>query len=243
VNATGQAVVNVPWVDTNTTYNAATTGAAGLMSATDKTKLDGIEAEANKYTLPSASATVLGGIKLGHATVQTVAAAAPTATASRSYAVQANASGQAVVNVPWTNTTYSAATATAVGLVELATNAETQSGTDAARAVTPAALAAVALGQKQTWQDLTGSRAANTNYTNTTGRAIFVHVLTAHISNGSANLEVGGVLVSHESAAIGGGQNNNLRAVLTAVVPDGGTYKVSAGIWGGPYIESWVELR
>ncbi|MFC4623077.1 head fiber protein, partial [Comamonas nitrativorans] len=92
----------------NHTHADATTSAAGLMSATDKTKLDGIEAEANKYTLPSASATVLGGIKLGHTTVQTVAAAAPTATASRSYAVQVNATGQAVVNVPWvdTNTTY-----------------------------------------------------------------------------------------------------------------------------------------
>jgi hypothetical protein len=32
--------VNVPW--TNTTYSAATSSAAGLMSAADKTKLDGI---------------------------------------------------------------------------------------------------------------------------------------------------------------------------------------------------------
>ena len=51
--------------DTNTTYSAATTSAAGLMSASDKTKLDGIATGANKYSLPTASASTLGGIKVG----------------------------------------------------------------------------------------------------------------------------------------------------------------------------------
>lgn len=49
--------------DTNTTYSAATTSAAGLMSAADKTKLDGIATGANKYTLPTASSSTLGGVK------------------------------------------------------------------------------------------------------------------------------------------------------------------------------------
>lgn len=49
--------------DTNTTYSAATTSAAGLMSAADKTKLDGIALGANKYTLPTASSSTLGGVK------------------------------------------------------------------------------------------------------------------------------------------------------------------------------------
>ena len=40
----------------------ATQSAAGTMSALDKTKLDGVEAGANKYVLPSASAGALGGI-------------------------------------------------------------------------------------------------------------------------------------------------------------------------------------
>lgn len=53
--------VNVPWE--NTTYSAATTSADGLMSSTDKSKLDGIEAGANAYTLPTASTSTLGGIK------------------------------------------------------------------------------------------------------------------------------------------------------------------------------------
>ena len=39
--------------DDNTTYGAATTSAAGLMSASDKTKLDGIAAGANKYVHPT----------------------------------------------------------------------------------------------------------------------------------------------------------------------------------------------
>lgn len=45
----------------------ATTSAAGLMSAADKTKLDGIAAGANKftYTLPAATSSTLGGVKTG----------------------------------------------------------------------------------------------------------------------------------------------------------------------------------
>ena len=39
--------------DTNTTYSVATTSTNGLMSSTDKTKLDGIDVGANNYTHPS----------------------------------------------------------------------------------------------------------------------------------------------------------------------------------------------
>lgn len=55
----------VYYKDTNTTYSAATTSAAGLMSAADKTKLDGIATGANKYSLPTASSSTLGGVKIG----------------------------------------------------------------------------------------------------------------------------------------------------------------------------------
>lgn len=51
----GQAFVNVPWTDNNTTYNNATTSTAGLMSAADKTKLEGIATGANKYVHPTTS--------------------------------------------------------------------------------------------------------------------------------------------------------------------------------------------
>lgn len=51
-------------VFTDTTYGNATKSSAGLMSSEDKSKLDGIPANANHYELPSASASTLGGIKL-----------------------------------------------------------------------------------------------------------------------------------------------------------------------------------
>ena len=38
----GVAYVNVPWTDNNTEYNTVTTSTDGLMSSTDKSKLDGI---------------------------------------------------------------------------------------------------------------------------------------------------------------------------------------------------------
>ena len=50
-----------------TVYTDATQSASGLMSATDKKKLDGIAANANKYTLPNASSSTVGGVKQGAA--------------------------------------------------------------------------------------------------------------------------------------------------------------------------------
>ena len=49
----------------DTIYEAATSTAPGLMSATDKAKLDGIAVNANKYELPVATTDVLGGVKQG----------------------------------------------------------------------------------------------------------------------------------------------------------------------------------
>lgn len=50
---------------TGHTHAAATDAAAGFMSAADKKKLDGIAEGANKYTLPTASSSTLGGVKTG----------------------------------------------------------------------------------------------------------------------------------------------------------------------------------
>ena len=92
LNSAGQAVVNVPWVDTNTVY-----------------------------TLPVATDVALGGIELFSNVDQTVAANAVTTTASRTYGLQLNAANQGVINVPWTDTVYTlpAATSTALGGIEL----------------------------------------------------------------------------------------------------------------------------
>lgn len=90
----------------DTTYSPATQSANGLMTAADKSKLDGISAGANAYTLPTAGAA-LGGVK----TTSTVT----------------NASGYTPVpiidGVPYykdTNTTYSDVTQNAHGLMTAA---------------------------------------------------------------------------------------------------------------------------
>ena len=64
--------------ESDTTYSAATTRAEGLMSAADKTKLDGVTAGANKYTHPSYTARASGLYKVtvdstGHVSAATAA--------------------------------------------------------------------------------------------------------------------------------------------------------------------------
>ena len=107
LNTSGQAFVNVPWTDT--TYPVATTSANGLMSSVDKKKLDGIADNANNYSLPVATSSVRGGIKIGYTE------------SGKNYPIKLS-NEQAYVNVPWTDTTYSVftgATTTAAGTTGL----------------------------------------------------------------------------------------------------------------------------
>lgn len=87
------------------------------------------------YELPTATSTTLGGVKLGSDTEQTVAANSVTSTASRTYAVQLNSSDQMVVNVPWSNTTYSAATTSTAGLMSAADKEKLDGITESADSV------------------------------------------------------------------------------------------------------------
>ena len=91
-----EKVVDVPLAEPRTTGGRPYAGQNGFMRASDKAKLDGIADGANNYTLPTASASVLGGILIGYGT------------SGRNYAVLLDGSGKAYVNVPWTdtNTTY-----------------------------------------------------------------------------------------------------------------------------------------
>lgn len=58
LTANGGAVVNVPWV--NTTYTVATISAPGLMSAADKTKLDGLPVGGGTVTPTAAPVITIG---------------------------------------------------------------------------------------------------------------------------------------------------------------------------------------
>ena len=75
-------------------------------------------------TLNEATATARGGIELFSNTDQSVAANSVSSTAGRTYGIQLNSDGQAVVNVPWSNTN-SGGTVTSV----TAGTGMTQSGT------------------------------------------------------------------------------------------------------------------
>lgn len=96
--------------DTNTTYGAASQSANGLMSAADKKKLDGIASGANNYTysLPTASGTVLGGVKTGSNITNTSGVISLT---------KANVTSALGYTPPTTNTTYGNATTSASGLM------------------------------------------------------------------------------------------------------------------------------
>ena len=145
VNASGQLLVNVPWVDTNTTYSQATFATLGLVrlgsdtqqtvaaSAVSATAARSYAVQVNadgrllvnvpwvdtNTTYSQATSATLGLVRLGSDTQQTVAPNTVSATAARSYAVQVNASGQLLVNVPWVDTNT-----TAVDIInDTATNA------------------------------------------------------------------------------------------------------------------------
>ena len=95
---------------TNTTYGEATTSAAGLMSAADKTKLNGIATGANNYTytLPNATSSTLGGVKIG----SNITVSSGTISLSKS-----NVTSALGYTPPTTNTTYGEATTSAAGLM------------------------------------------------------------------------------------------------------------------------------
>lgn len=121
--------------DNNTTYSAATTSAAGLMSAADKTKLDGIAANANNYILPAAT-TVLGGVKT-------------TSTVSSTSGLTACPIIDGTVYYKDTNTTYSVATQSANGLMS-ANDKKALDGM-AATTTTPKAAGTAAVGSETTY--------------------------------------------------------------------------------------------
>lgn len=77
---------------TNVAIPSASHTSAGVMTSNDKVKLDGIAANANNYTLPTATTAALGGIKTNYTNN------------GKNYKVDVDSNGNAYVNVPWTDT-------------------------------------------------------------------------------------------------------------------------------------------
>lgn len=92
------------------------------------------------------------------------------------------------------------------------------------------------LGDGQTWQNVTSSRAANTVYTNTTKRPIMVKIITIATWPGSRDLMVSGVSVDPQSIS----SNWNGAMSQMVIVPPDATYQFG----NAPVpVTTWMELR
>lgn len=99
------------------------------------------------------------------------------------------------------------------------------------------------VGQGQSWQNVTASRALGTTYTNTTGKPILVNVFIKYGGGGGGNggnLYVNGIKVAtcYETGY-------TIGFTLSAIVPNGATY-MADGILSGyvnSILDTWVELR
>lgn len=91
--------------------------------------------------------------------------------------------------------------------------------------------------QNQSWTDVLGSRALDTDYTNNTGKAI--QVLVSYTLNGSISTTkdsiVDGVGISTLTLDVAGHAKN-----LGAIIPDGSTYRINSG---NITLTKWWELR
>lgn len=122
VDSSGNAFVNVPWTDNNTTYNQATADTLGLVkigyTTSGKNYAVSLDSNGKMYvnvpwtdnntTYAQATSDKLGLVKIGYSAT------------GKNYPVVLDGSGKMYVNVPWTdtNTTYSnmgAATSSAAG--------------------------------------------------------------------------------------------------------------------------------
>lgn len=88
------------------------------------------------------------------------------------------------------------------------------------------------IGYGQTWQNVLGSRSSGVTYYNTTGRPIFVSVVTSTGSSSTAT--VNGIQVGFESIPSGGQLQ-----LLSAIIPPGNSYSATSP----SAFTTWAELR
>lgn len=108
--------------------------------------------------------------------------------------------------------------------------------------ITSASTTAVStpIGVSQSWQNVTGSRALNTSYTNTTGRPIMVtcSVLTQSASN-PASASVGGVTILNSWTVDCCGVPQFSYFPFSFIVPAGSSYQINGNLG----FSVWAELR
>jgi len=106
------ATSSVEWLVKLASDTVQSTAPNAVSSTTDRTywvQLDSnnrmvVNVPRTDTTVSSATSSVAGTIKLASDTTQTESAQAVSSTQNRTYGIQTNSNGQAVVNVPWTDT-------------------------------------------------------------------------------------------------------------------------------------------
>lgn len=93
------------------------------------------------------------------------------------------------------------------------------------------------IGVGQTWQDMSGSRAVNTSYQNTTGRPIMVSVSTNNTNRKNFQVSTDNSSWVTVGALAGFGNIGDEKS-SQVIVPSGHYYKVTGGS-----ISIWAELR
>ena len=96
-------------------------------------------------------------------------------------------------------------------------------------------LASSGIGVNQTWQNVSGSRSVNVNYTNTSGKPIVVSI-NGILTSGGSNVvvTVDGLVVAIDDCS------NNVWGNVSVVVPAGSIYKLNSA---GFSTLNWFELR
>lgn len=84
-----------------------------------------------------------------------------------------------------------------------------------------------------TWTNVTGSRAASTTYTNSTGKTIQVSIIIGFATTGAADFYINDVITGKAQMSAGG-------QTFTHMIPPGSTYKVTVS--SGVTVTSWFEL-
>ena len=248
----------------------ATATEAGVMSAADKTKLDGLSG-GNGDVVGPASATA-DAIALFNGATGKIIKSGPLITTSASdatagritkvgdfglgwYAIDGIASdcnnlgntgfytiGSSTVNGPGYGAALYVNWRNALTITQLAIGTTRAAMRTFASGTWGAwveiATSTNSLGQGQTWQDVTASRALNTIYTNSTGRPIDVIINGIHSVNSPLVMTINGVYVWISSATA-----TNRFTSASVTIPNGATYSASMQNAGATTELLWQELR